>query len=117
MKSPVANQTALSEGGLRSLEHACKLVALINAQNWKAAQSLLPARDWSLTPLQISYTKQKDWNGIGAYRGTSLLKGGKTYQHRFAYGSSLPANPHEFLVEYHLDGGNFTFAGARVLGW
>ncbi len=109
-------QPPLSTAGLRSLEHACKLVVAINAQDWKAVESAITPGDPLLTLLKRDATTQKDWAGVGAYRGSEMEQSTGKLMHRFAYGAGR-TTPHEVRVHYTLRDGGFTLAGVTVLGW
>ncbi|MEA3208359.1 MAG: hypothetical protein QOE70_1416 [Chthoniobacter sp.] len=111
-----AKQSPLSRAGLGALEHASKLVAAINALDWKTAEDALPPTNKYFPFPKMNATKLKDWHGIGAYRCSDYRKEDRTLVHRFTYGSERN-HPHEVWFHYSIDGDNFTFTGYSILGW
>ena len=111
-----AQQPPLSPAGLRALEHACKLVAAINALDWKTVESVMPPNGSFLPLLKRDATTLKEWGGVGAYRSSDLKQTDGTLIHRFAYGAGR-TNPHEAWFHYSLRGDTFTLTGFSILGW
>ena len=114
---PAAKQPPLSQAGLGALEHASKLVAAINALDWKTAEDALPPKNkYFPFPKERDATANKDWHGIGPYRNSDYNKNDRTLIHRFAFGPGRN-HPHEVWFHYLLDGDRFTFTGISILGW
>jgi hypothetical protein len=118
-------QPPLSRAGLGALEHASKLVVAINNLDWKTVESAesgaierrTASRKGSILPiLKRDATMNKDWHGIGAYRGSDYQQGSRTLIQRFAYGRDR-TTPHQVCFKYSLDGDAFTFEGISILGW
>lgn len=111
-----ARQEMLSPTGLRSLEHACKLVAAINALDWKAVEAAMPPTNNFLWLAKRDATAQKEWTGVGAYRSSDVQHAAGTVTHCFAYGPGR-TNPHLAMFHYSLRDDTFTLVGFTILGW
>lgn len=109
-------QPPLSRAGLGALEHASKLVVAINALDWKIVDSAAPKKEAMLPFLRRDAALNKDWHGIGAYRGFDNQQDRRTLIHKFTYGPNR-TTPHEVWFIYTLDGDTFTFDEIAVLGW
>ena len=109
-------QKPLDIGELKALEHACKLVAAVNALDWKTAEATTPAKDVFLPLLKRDATSVKEWPGIGGYRRSDRRSSDQVLSHCFTYGPGH-ANPHEVWFQYSIDGDKFTFVGINILGW
>jgi len=114
--APVPPQPPLSRAGLGALEHASKLVAAINALDWKIVDASVSSKDPFLPLLKRDATTQKDWPGVGAYRGSDLDPERHTVRHRFAYGATR-TTPHELWLIYSISGDEFTLDSILILGW
>jgi hypothetical protein len=111
-----APQPPLTRAGLGALEHASKLIAAINALDWKTVEAAAPPKENFIPLLKRDAAGIKDWFGVGAYRGSTYDQDGRLLRHRFAYGPGR-STPHEVWFNYSIDGDNFTFAGITILGW
>jgi|688.fasta_scaffold927966_2 hypothetical protein len=111
-----APQPPLSLAGLGALEHASKLIAAINALDWKTVDAAAPPKDNFLPLLKRDAAASKDWFGVGAYRGSTYDQDSRLLRHRFAYGPNR-ATPHEVWFDYSIEGDKFTLAGIMILGW
>lgn len=109
-------QPPLSRAGLGALEHASKLVVAINVLDWKTVDLAAPKKEAMLPFLKRDAALNKDWHGVGAYRGFDNEQDRQTLIHKFAYGRNR-TTPHEVWFIYTLDGDTFTFDGITVLGW
>jgi len=113
--SPAAQEPPLSRAGLGALEHASKLIAAINLLDWKTVEATTSPEGHVLF-LKRDATTQKDWPGVGAYRGSVYDPERGTLRHRFAYGS-FRTTPHEVWLYYSIAGDEFTFSNILILGW
>lgn len=106
----------LSRAGLGALEHALKLVVAINELDWKTVEGSVSAKDPFLPLLKHDASTQKDWPGVGAYRGFEYDPERRTLRLRFSYGPTR-TTPHEVWLYYSIAGDEFTFGGVSILGW
>lgn len=76
----------------------------------------MPPTNNFLPIIKHDATAQKDWPGVGAYRGSEVQQTDGTLIHRFVYGAGRSL-PHEAWFHYSLRDDTFTLTGLTILGW
>jgi hypothetical protein len=115
-----ADSTPPAAAGMTTLEavslaEACKLVALMNEDQWDDVEKAFGTKVGMISLLRL-HAKTKDWPGIGAYRGSSIDKDSpREVTHRFGF---VPRNnPHGILLTYTLTESGISKPRLMLMGW